>query len=266
MCRGMEYLHARGMLHGDLKPENILMSAGGSPKICDFGFSRKSSRSSDLHEVRPGLLYHVLSVDCSRALHFYFRTDNTHTYVRTYLFSYKACGSLAYCSPEMFLHSNGLTTEQCKKSEVYSFALIMWSILTTQRPYYASRPHPPSTSPTFVEAQFVEPFPTFAFVEALSLDESFPKLAPGSEVGKAPSSSKVSFWTSFRRKTDKVARTEHITASLLSSLTHLYDSYFRFDTDEQIDVTFCCLPSSLLKKSHQRSMSGPPAPPPQSIG
>ncbi len=55
MCRGMEYLHARAMLHGDLKPENILMSEGGTPKLCDFGFSRKSNRSSDLHEVWPGL-------------------------------------------------------------------------------------------------------------------------------------------------------------------------------------------------------------------
>ncbi len=197
-----------------------------------------------------------------------FRTDNTHTctYVRTCV-SYKACGSLAYCSPEMFLHSNGLTTEQCRKSEVYSFALIMWSILTTQRPYAPQpHPHPPSSSPMCVEAPFAEPFPTF--VEAFPLDESFPKLAPGSEVGKAPpSSSKVSlFWTSFRRKTDKVARTEHITASLLSSLTHLYDSYFRLIPMSRLTSHFCCLPSSLLKKSHQRSMSGPPAPPPPSIG
>jgi serine/threonine protein kinase len=98
ICRGMEYLHARAMLHGDLKPENILMdftmSEGGTPKLCDFGFSRKSNRSSDLHEVRPGLpYYHVLFVDRSRelsawetcmhcaSLHFYFRTDETHTYV-----------------------------------------------------------------------------------------------------------------------------------------------------------------------------------------
>jgi hypothetical protein len=86
------------------------------------------------------------------------------------------------------LHSNGLTTEQCKKSEVYSFALIMWSILTTQRPY-APQPHPPSSS-TFVNA----PFEEAVVSPTMPLDGSFQKLA----------SRKVSFWNSFRRESDKV--------------------------------------------------------------
>lgn len=40
LISGMEYCHARGLLHRDLKPQNILVSREGTIKICDFGLCR----------------------------------------------------------------------------------------------------------------------------------------------------------------------------------------------------------------------------------
>ncbi|KAG9089131.1 hypothetical protein FS749_001594 [Ceratobasidium sp. UAMH 11750] len=37
VCRGLEYLHDIGMVHGDLKGQNILVSDNGTPMITDFG-------------------------------------------------------------------------------------------------------------------------------------------------------------------------------------------------------------------------------------
>ena len=36
---GLEYIHAKNILHLDIKPQNILLGPDSRAKICDFGFS-----------------------------------------------------------------------------------------------------------------------------------------------------------------------------------------------------------------------------------
>lgn len=42
IARGLQYLHARGIVHRDIKPENILLDADDNVKLADFGVSDDS--------------------------------------------------------------------------------------------------------------------------------------------------------------------------------------------------------------------------------
>jgi len=54
----MYYLNQNRILHRDLKPQNILLHEG-SIKICDFGFAKKMSASTNFLESIKGTLLYI---------------------------------------------------------------------------------------------------------------------------------------------------------------------------------------------------------------
>ncbi|XP_063724509.1 probable serine/threonine-protein kinase drkD [Symsagittifera roscoffensis] len=98
---GMNYLHKHKpgpVLHLDLKSMNVLLDEYGKAKIADFGFSKLKSNTDSGSENQ-------LSVESRK-------------------------GSPAWMAPET-LQQGKVST----KSDVYSFGIILWEMLTREKPY-----------------------------------------------------------------------------------------------------------------------------------
>ncbi|KAJ6620014.1 kinase-like domain-containing protein [Mycena sp. CBHHK59/15] len=100
IASGLQYLHARDVIHGDLKVQNVLVDKRGAPCICDFGISKILNRSG---------------------------------------FTTSSVGTAPYMAPELFFVLDGANQEPVspsttKSSDVYSFALLVLEILTLEPP------------------------------------------------------------------------------------------------------------------------------------
>lgn len=94
---GMQYLHANNIIHRDLKAENILMDEFLNPKIADFGLSKIND---------------ILSISMN------FQPQK----------GFK--GTPIYMAPEIFAEE-----KYSKAIDVYSFAFIIFEIMTGQIPF-----------------------------------------------------------------------------------------------------------------------------------
>ena len=47
LCKAIKYLHDQNVIHRDIKPENLLINNDMVLKLCDFGFARKISMTSN---------------------------------------------------------------------------------------------------------------------------------------------------------------------------------------------------------------------------
>ncbi|XP_061110780.1 receptor-interacting serine/threonine-protein kinase 1-like [Conger conger] len=112
ILEGMVYLTEHDIIHKDLKPENILVDKDFHIKIADLGLATYQSWSRLTKEE---------SRRKSR------RGDRSN--IRT-------AGTLFYMAPE---HLESIHTRSSEKSDVYSFAIVVWVILTTQEPYENAR-------------------------------------------------------------------------------------------------------------------------------
>ena len=107
VCAAVQFAHQNLVVHRDLKPGNILVTAGGEPKLLDFGLARLvGPADGDAAALE-------ITVDEARRL------------------------TPAYASPEQ-VRGAALTTV----SDVYSLGALLYELLTGQPPHRFSGPHP----------------------------------------------------------------------------------------------------------------------------
>ncbi|XP_072416561.1 receptor-interacting serine/threonine-protein kinase 1 isoform X1 [Chiloscyllium punctatum] len=107
IIEGMSYLHEMRIVHKDLKPENILVDTDYHIKIADLGVAifKTWSRLTTEEQRRRSQMGSKLQNNA---------------------------GTLSYLAPE---HLRSLNTKATDKSDVYSFAIVVWVILTNKEPY-----------------------------------------------------------------------------------------------------------------------------------
>ncbi|XP_044524144.1 receptor-interacting serine/threonine-protein kinase 1 [Gracilinanus agilis] len=118
IIEGMCYLHGEGVIHKDLKPENILVDENFHVKIADLGVAffktwskltkEENNRQRKINTATKGNAGHLSTTAKANA------------------------GTLLYMAPE---HLNDVNAKPTDKSDVYSFAIVLWAIFANKEPY-----------------------------------------------------------------------------------------------------------------------------------
>ncbi|XP_016106259.1 receptor-interacting serine/threonine-protein kinase 1 [Sinocyclocheilus grahami] len=112
ILEGMVYLTENQVIHKDLKPENILVDKNFHIKIADLGLAT-SQVWSKLTKEQSRRQSGLGKKSCARA-----------------------AGTLCYMAPE---HLKSINTCSTEKSDVYSFSIVVWVILSGREPYENAR-------------------------------------------------------------------------------------------------------------------------------
>ena len=116
ICDALDAAHTKGITHRDLKPSNILLTKTGI-KLLDFGLA-KVGRSGSSQVIKPA-------------------PDATLTMALTG--RNEIVGTLHYMSPEQ-LQSQGDGDEIDGRSDIFSFGLVLYEMLTGKRAFEGSSP------------------------------------------------------------------------------------------------------------------------------
>ena len=103
VAQALHYAHQHGIIHRDLKPDNIMVDAQGKPHIMDFGLAKRDLGGAE--ELPLTLEGQVL-------------------------------GTPAYMSPEQ---ARGDSHRVGAPSDVYSLGVILYELLTGERPFRGNR-------------------------------------------------------------------------------------------------------------------------------
>lgn len=117
VCDAMAYAHSNGIIHRDLKPGNIIIGSFGETITIDWGLAKKISCSeSNLSNSESSKSF------CD------FQVDKTQ--------DGKLVGTLYYMSPEQ---AASKLDEVDQRSDVYSLGIILFMILTGEKPNEGSK-------------------------------------------------------------------------------------------------------------------------------
>uniref|UniRef100_A0A8C7HUQ9 Receptor (TNFRSF)-interacting serine-threonine kinase 1, like n=1 Tax=Oncorhynchus kisutch TaxID=8019 RepID=A0A8C7HUQ9_ONCKI len=116
ILEGMVYLMKNRVIHKDLKPENILVDNDFHIKIADLGLAtcQTWSRLTKEESRRQSRLGRMGAGGGGA----------------------RAAGTLCYMAPE---HLDSIHTLSSEKSDIYSFAIVIWVILTAREPFENAR-------------------------------------------------------------------------------------------------------------------------------